>query len=325
QALAVLLLIFFALAVAWPFFRFPFMGITERIPRRAGLYYLLSMFAAPALLVLLALHVRYYTQGTGPDPELRPPALTMENKLAQEVRTALQVLHALTESAPFTTENTRLAKTPTCVADPDFVNEEIPHRMTGLLARPSLPMAQYPYFDNVFWADANGFQRAKWSVHSELTPPTRVCRFEFFQETLADHLWYFAENGPGGARFRIDPLYSPNTAEYLAPISLSAKQWENTGTGIRTAHLVTPLLTLIAPVLPPGYGFAIVDSTGHVLFHSDPAKNSSENFFGECQGSGPLRRAVASRMAASFNIDYLGRPYRVLVSPFQRFQHSNWT
>jgi hypothetical protein len=325
QALAVILVILFALSVAWPFFRFPFMGVTERIPRHAGLYYFLSILGATALLTILSLHVRYYTEATDTDRKLERLATTIETNVSAEVRNALTVLHNLGKAAKFTSQNPSSPSPTTCAVDPDFVNAAIPSPQTGLLAKPHLPMAQYPYFDNVFWADANGFQLAKWSVHNELTPPTRLCNFGFFQETLANHFWYFGDDGPAGPRFRIDPLYSPNTAEYLATISQSFTDEDHGGSTIRSAHMVTPLLTLVAPVLPPDFGFAIIDASGQVLFHSDPAKNGSENLFAESLDSEALQRAASSRLVNSLTVDYLGRQHRMLVSPFQKFQASHWT
>jgi hypothetical protein len=325
QSLVAILLLLFVLSGAWPFFRFPFMGITERVPRRAGLYYFLSMLGAAALLTILALHFRYYTEETDNDRRLERLATTIEINISTEVRNALSVIHDLTTAARFTAKDTNLDKSTTCAADPESVNTKIPAERVGLLAQPQLPLAQYPYFDNIFWADVDGFQRAKWSVHSELTPPTRVCNFGFFQETLASHLWYFGEDGPGGPRFRVDPLFSPNTAEYMATISQDSPEESHPGAGIRTVHLVTQLLTLVAPVLPPDFGFAIIDESGHVLFHSDPAKNGSENLFAECLDSDALQRATASRLVNYLTVAYLGRQHRMLVSPFQKIQESHWT
>ena len=42
------------------------------------------------------------------------------------------------------------------------------------------------------------------------------------------------------------------------------------------------LLSLMDPVLPAGYGYAIIANDGKVLFHSDEANHLGENLFQEC-------------------------------------------
>ena len=75
--------------------------------------------------------------------------------------------------------------------------------------------------------------------------------------------------------------------------------------------------SLIGPVLPPGFAFAVIDDTGDVLFHSDRQRNGNENFFVETDNNRRLRAQVAAHSADALNINYWGAQYRAYVKPMQ--------
>ena len=75
--------------------------------------------------------------------------------------------------------------------------------------------------------------------------------------------------------------------------------------------------SLIGPVLPPGFAFAVIDDSGDVLFHSDRQRNGNENFFVETDNNRRLRAQVAAHSADALNINYWGAQYRAYVKPMQ--------
>ena len=81
------------------------------------------------------------------------------------------------------------------------------------------------------------------------------------------------------------------------------------------ATLSIPMHALLAPVLPPGFEFAVVDSAGIVQFHSDPQRNGQENLLLETDQNSRLRSLLAARSAGMFNTMYWGYPYRGYVRP----------
>src|SRR5260370_25214772 len=80
-----------------------------------------------------------------------------------------------------------------------------------------------------------------------------------------------------------------NKLEYLAALAISTEDCnpQLLSSGIRgdvmrgSAFLTAQPLSLIDPILPLGYGFALFDETGLVLFHADKTKNIRENFLQE--------------------------------------------
>src|SRR5207249_1745538 len=73
------------------------------------------------------------------------------------------------------------------------------------------------------------------------------------------------------------------------------------------------------------YGFAVIDKSGKVLFHSDTPKNSRENFFDESGDSRALRAAVLARRPTSLSVNYLGVNHHVFIKPFATIQQCPWS
>ena len=79
------------------------------------------------------------------------------------------------------------------------------------------------------------------------------------------------------------------------------------GGDFKVASLTIPLRALIDPVIVPGFGFAVIDRDGEVLFHSDPRHSLVENFFDESDRSRRLRALVAAKHQEWVDIRLLGR------------------
>ncbi len=75
------------------------------------------------------------------------------------------------------------------------------------------------------------------------------------------------------------------------------------------AALTLPMRSVIDPVLPPGFEFAIIDKHGRVVFHSDLQRNAFENLFLETDRNPQLRGLVATGVDGPVTMEYWGRPY----------------
>src|SRR5262249_30605964 len=154
-----------------------------------------------------------------------------------------------------------------------------------------------------------------WEVASQPTSPTNVSDRAYFRETVKGNLWQFAGSG-SPTRFRVDPIFSRNTGEYRAVISTKlvnsplCKDVE-----LSVLSMVTPLLSLSEPVMPPDYGFALVDSSGGVLFHSTATKNGHENFFNELDDARDLEVAILADREKNLSARYGGFDTRLRATP----------
>ena len=77
----------------------------------------------------------------------------------------------------------------------------------------------------------------------------------------------------------------------------------------------TRLLCFDNRIIPPGYGFCLIERTGNVMAHSNPDLNLSENLLTDCEPSGELRAALYARQPTSLQVVYQGKPTALYVRP----------
>ncbi len=170
----------------------------------------------------------------------------------------------------------------------------------------------YPYFNSAIWmATESGEQKIKYTTRSEQTAFINVSGRRFFKDAKAKKLWLISVPQHDPLSLCLEPLNSRTSGENVAVVS------KLTPRGDFVSAVDTRLMSLYGPVLPAGYGFCVIDSSGLVLFHSDEVKNLEENFFEECNNNKNLRAAVLTRQQETVDTKYVGRAYRVLVTPIQ--------
>lgn len=306
---------------SWPLLRHRAVTPDERIPRNTGLYYILSTMVTILVAFLLCVHVCYILDHEEIDGNLRTLATAINGNLSKEVEQALTVI----EAAELDPDFKNLDKNESFEAEPSYIacldgNPRDYCKVDLLKDRREL-VAAYPYFDLLFWSNKESGQHAKWSVRTTVTPPTPLAGRPFYTATLQGNYWELNTAIGGDRRFRIDPVYSPNTGEYLTVISRPAGSLHEY---LNAAHLVTPLLSLVQSMLPPHFGFAVVDDDGAVLFHAISAKNQRENFFDQCSDPNRIREAVRSGQLRFLDASFAGNSYRMLVRPMDLSRDIPW-
>src|SRR5262249_35265496 len=125
-------------------------------------------------------------------------------------------------------------------------------------------------------------------------------------------------------QLRLDPLFSPNTGEFL--VTLAAPWADKADSGhdkMKATHdktkamkvLATKFESLFNPVLPAGYGYAIVGPDAKVLFHSSSVRNMNEDFAKEARGNPALLAALAQGTTDYLPVRYLGTDKKLWVTP----------
>ncbi|MCX6631645.1 MAG: hypothetical protein NTW28_28885, partial [Candidatus Solibacter sp.] len=184
-------------------------------------------------------------------------------------------------------------------------------------------------FNNAFWTDDDGHQVVKWSPGDYVTPFIDFSKQRTYTEPKTSYLDADAKTkGP----LHFDSLLPPNRLEYLAALSMKTEDCVPDLAGIREdirggqAVLTAQPFSLFEPVLPFGYGFALVEQSGPVLFHSDQTKNMRENFLQESEWNKELMAAVSGHSAqGSLKIKYLGKDYRAHVVPMAGLSQTPWS
>ena len=193
------------------------------------------------------------------DQQLRNVSVSMRTDFAAELNAAATALDE------FATQ---------WVASP---SRDIERSRGGIFALPGLPGPRtdvifqlrrtYPFFDMVGWADAGGEQREKWATR-DVGPLINIKAFPVTRDAEDGHTWdIFATAGPYGPELprRRQPavhlMLSPNTGE-LVPLMLVRVN------GGDMAFIVPDMMSVVDPLLPTGFGFAIIQNDGKVVYHS---------------------------------------------------------
>ena len=219
------------------------------------------------------------------------------------------------------------------------------HRSAGsLLQKADQEDTQfYPYLDMVFWADEQGRQVMKWSARGQPTTFISVREREYFsrvkehRDSIRDLAVLTAPEGerqedlPQGGRFWLGSIYSWTTGVNQAAFSTTVNEDPcSTKSGadyrlgaVMVAGVIRPQ-SLMEPVLPPGFGFALVDRAGDVLFHSDLTRVLIENFIAESDGNRELQAAIQGGIKDHIEIRYAGKDHRAYVQPLSQVEGLPW-
>jgi hypothetical protein len=189
---------------------------------------------------------------------------------------------------------------------------------------PDAESPPYPYFSSFFLTDAQGRQTVKWSPMKVATPLIDVSGLDFFRRLDSDHHYFFlGEVDP----FRFDSLLPPNQDNYVGVLGMRTSDCAGLESGAAGfAFLSAEPLSLIDPKLPLGFGFALVDDTGQVLFHSDKYRNNRENILVETRNDGELTASIYGHSNRdNFSVDYRGSEFRARVVSVPGVTQAPWS
>lgn len=308
----ILIIFIFLVLIAFlslPFLKLWFMGAKDRL-RVSDVYFLVfSAFIGSALLTFVLLDTyTYINLKIKTDDQLKKFSDTICRNVTAEVISVLKELSILNENLVRDIEELENLK-----------EKENVRKATNILGGMIHHKDPYPYLNMAFWTDSEGQQRIKWSVKAHTTPFINVSSREYFKKAKEGRLWEIQDKEENkNYRFWLEPIYSWNTGENTAVISM--RMSENNPTWV--ASVDTRLLSLIQTVLPPGFGYCVIENDGKALFHSEETRNLRENFFEECDNNRLLRSAVFGRTKEFVNTRYLGRGHRLFVRPIDNFPWS---
>ena len=312
------------LGFSWPWFKLQYMSNTERFRPRDGWILLFTLLLVSSGVMLMLLNGSYLLKSTEyTDAALQNIAGQMKKNFAIELSRAFRQLQEIRGTEEFR----RASKDP---KNPGLV---------GNYPIENYPGQSYPYFEIAFWADCQGHQVTKLDIRKVATPAVNLNRFPFYRAVQAKVEWA----GPGAGKQEtgcapvsagldsyeyvfFQPIMSPNTNEFApvisAPFSTLAGA-KKTGEAKDSGQITVQVLafrpmSVIDPLLPPGYGFAVIDGGCQVLFHSDSLRDLRENFCEESKDTSELHPWLVSGADTPLNITYGGRGKRayLTVLPF---------
>lgn len=324
-SILVLLTIF---ALGWPVLKFYYMSPKERLESRQILYLLASILLATALVTVIALNATYeLTSADTSKRELTRLARQINNNFTKEITSATKMLDTLSVN-PSVLQMVR---------DGSGNKADFLQNHADLCKGCEI---SYPYFRYFFLAGEDGKQLVKFTVNREATPWVNVKEEPFFRPVVDDDLAEFQLGDPVSdretpkqplRRLRMDPVFSPNTGEFLvilaapwsSPSEVQAKFAKDREPKVQV--LAIKVESLFKPVLPTGFGFAVVASDGQVLFHSSPVRNMNEDFIKEAQGDVSLQALLSQGSTGVLDIYYLGTKKTMWITPLKSAIHPRLT
>ncbi len=311
------------LGFSWPWFKLQYMSNTERFRPRDGWLLLFTLLLVSAGVMLMLLNGSYLLRSRdAADVALQSIAGQMKANFAVEVSHAFRQLQEVRGTPEFQ----RASKDP---KDPG---------LEGNFPIEKYRSQAYPYFEIAFWANCDGAQLAKVDIRKVATPVVNLDKFPFFQVVKTQIDWDEHSVAPGKVtcppasekQDSVDfsffqPVQSPNTNEFAPVLSapFSVAQGPAIPSGAKASSefaiqaLVFRPMSVIDPVLPPGYGFAIIDEGCNVLFDSDSFRDMRENFCEESKDKSELHPWLISGVDTPLNITYGGRGKRAFLTNFQ--------
>jgi hypothetical protein len=308
--------IFLLLCLATPIIKVLFLNERGRLRlREIVLLPLLFAMIAGALTSIFLQTIYFDLRHDDTDTQLQNISAQMQKNVREELSAMRRQLIAACRPAP---------------GAPDDLNDDLgfPHLVIRNRVLESEPVfgknAPYPFFANLFWTDAQGRQTIKWSPTTSATPLIDVSGLEFFRSLATDNRYFFLD---AKYPFRFDSLLPPNQDSYVGVLGMrmaDCRGADSKESGF--AFLSARPLSLIDPILPLGVGFALVDDTGRVLFHSDKFRNNRENVLVETSNDRELAASLYGHSnEENFSLDYRGNEVRARVVPIAGVVQSPWS
>lgn len=298
------ILLVLIIAFSWPIFKLLLMGQRDRLEISDVCFLVFSLVTVSAILTIVLIDTYSYFKARDTlDGQLKSFSEKIGKNFQEEIKCIRHELDTLNKDE-------KLKRAIRELSNGEKGEKKIQEKADIFKEDLVKYHDPYPYFTMAIWIDDIGQQRIKWTVKDRTTPFINVSMREYFKKPHED--WPFDKEA-GKSMVWLDPVYSWNTGENTSFIS--SKLITDTHTKWVTS-IETRLLTFYQTVLPPGFGYCVINETGKVLFHSDETKNLRENFFEECDNNHTLRSAVFGHVCAFLNAQYEGKGHRLYVSPF---------
>lgn len=311
---AVAFLILFLL-LALPFFKILLISNMERLNTMDVLSSFLTLTFGCSLFILVLLGGYFHN---GLDFQSRETSLKLlhsdiDSSLISEIDSATRQIESYSNLLMKYAGNDLVSK-PNGELEP-FSNRSGTNKLKAPLPDPQ-PSRKLPY-KYVIWFDSAGNELFSFTTDTVLPPKTNYATRRYFQMVKEKNLWSLPTNPKES--FFLDGVYSYTSGQFRSTVSVPVDTVFEDANGNRV-HTMAAVLTgnfrsVVDPLLPPGFGFCIMEENGNVLFHSDTRKNLQEDFLSECDRNPHLLAILHSQQSGCFYSNYQGKNYRMYAAP----------
>jgi hypothetical protein len=171
-------------------------------------------------------------------------------------------------------------------------------------------------FDRIFWSDSTGQQKIKGQVEKEAPLFTNVSARKYFKVFKNNNAYILP--GHPGSFFGFEPVNSWADGEFRIFISKESRLKR----GFIVA-IAARMPSVVQTILPPGFGFCIIDDSGNVQLHSEMNRNLQENIIEKMSPSRPIKESISSRQSSYFNeLKFYGKTNAVSIIPISKIPFS---
>jgi hypothetical protein len=311
--------------VGWPFLKLVLLGDRQQVGITDFFQLGASGVAGLAILTVVLLDVSAYRRlNLDLDVQLKDLAHRLDHNATSEITDAYAQLTCIEDTVRALGAATLDKRIPSVLLKRRFEcsprwEAAVPNSPDQLSSDAPASKWRYPFFDTVAFIDTTGKQQLKLVTSANRPNLIDVGQREYFKTIARGGGWKandFCDTSPCA----LESVWSMTTGEAQAVLSKKTDLKMRVGRNdpnLAVAAISFSMRSLIGPVLPPGFAFAVIDDLGNVLFHSDLQRNGNEKFFVETDNNRRLRAQVAAHSADALTISYWGAQYRAYVKPMQ--------
>ncbi|MFN7924068.1 MAG: hypothetical protein U0Q16_28455 [Bryobacteraceae bacterium] len=308
--LGAIVVVALGVCLGWPLLKLTTMAVNERL-RKWDVYriYLSTASVLTLVSVLIFSLEAYWQFNSAAAAGLGELSAQLESNLAAEVKAALDQLQQW---------------------DDIYRSHQVPGMVClDLQARTSEepcslfePPRVFANVQQVTWLKPTGMQAAKVTTDKSGADLIDVSHRPYFSSIAEDLVWNL--KGGDSRPFYLHPLRSITDGQFYTFLSTASKvplngKASTDSVGRPSVVVMTlDLSSLAAQPLPAGYGFALVNRQGDVLYHSDPRLSLRQNIFEEVEGAAGLRALIVSGEQGAISTEYRSRQYEFHSRPVTR-------
>ena len=176
----------------------------------------------------------------------------------------------------------------------------------------------YSQYGFVYWVDEKGKQVAKWTSSDDFNPLIDVSDLSTYKSITnktTKERWIIQDqcSPPKPVKFRLFSNVSTNIGNSQNVFMRKSSCRRYVGDNNR-------LLSLFNVVLPPGFGYSLINDHGWAEFHSDSLRNERENLFLESDNDTTIRSAAFAGSEVMTTANYLGREHSLYLTPLRTLE-----
>jgi hypothetical protein len=287
-----------------PLVKFYLMGKDEHVSYPDFILGMASFFVGTAMLTLIIIQVLLlFGSDLRASDNLRKLSTQIDNSFEQELTKACLQLDQFDslvatqkDSVPF--QNMK-----------SHQNYNVSKLIFSYFKHIDVDSTLYYNFNRVAWVDGDGDQHLKAQLDTAKPIFANVASRNYFQ-VLKNSDGYILPGYPH-IRFSLEAVNSWTNGGFNIIIALKSRLGDGS-----IVSLSAPMPSVLQTILPPGFGYCIIDNDGKVILHNDIYRNLQENLFEKTASSRQIMEAVKSRQETYFNdIVLYGKTNALYIKP----------